>query len=231
LNQFYQPAITKGVLYLDEDESRHAVKVLRMKAGDALHITDGSGSFYRAAITDADPGKCVFSILERKSASARKFSISIALAPTKNIDRTEWFVEKAVELGIEQIYFMLCQNSERKTVNMERIQKIAISAMKQSGQAWLPACESIKPFQEILSKSADQKFICFVDQQNPAQLKSLANPGKSYLVLIGPEGDFRDEELKHAFECGFIKASLGHNRLRTETAALAACHTLNLINL
>jgi 16S rRNA (uracil1498-N3)-methyltransferase len=231
LNQFYQPAIAKGILYLDEDESRHAVKVLRMKVGDALHITDGSGSFYRAAIRDADAGKCVFSILERKSVPARKFSISIALAPTKNIDRTEWFVEKAVELGIEQIYFMLCQNSERKTVNMERIQKIAISAMKQSGQAWLPACESIKPFQEIITKSADQKFICYVDQQNPAQLKSLANPGKNYLVLIGPEGDFRGEELKHAIEYGFMKASLGHNRLRTETAALAACHTLNLINL
>jgi len=216
---------------LNDDESRHAVKVLRMKAGDPLHITDGLGSFYQATISEADPRTCSFSILEKKSVPARKFSIAIALAPTKNIDRTEWFVEKAVEYGIEQIQFILCQNSERKTVNMERIEKIAISAIKQSGQAWLPACTSIKPFSEVLTTSADQKFICYVDHQNPDQLKSLATVGKEYLVLIGPEGDFREEELKQAMDHGFKKVSLGHNRLRTETAALAACHTLNLINL
>jgi 16S rRNA (uracil1498-N3)-methyltransferase len=231
LIQFYQPDILKGIHHLDEDESRHAVKVLRMKVGDALHITDGFGSFYQAIMTGADPRKCMFSIVEKKSVPMRKFSISLAIAPTKNIDRTEWFVEKAVELGIEQIQFMLCQNSERKTVNMERIQKIAGSAMNQSGQAWLPACISIKPFQEVLTTSADQKFICHVDHQNPDQLKSLTTPGKSYFVLIGPEGDFRDEELTQAIDHGFVKVSLGHNRLRTETAALAACHTLNLINL
>lgn len=231
MNQFYQPAIANGIHHLNEDESRHAVKVLRMKAGDQLHITDGLGSFYHATISEADPRKCTFSILEKKSVLARKFSIAIALAPTKNIDRIEWFVEKAVELGIDQIHFMLCQNSERKTVNMERIEKIAISAMKQSGQAWLPTCTGIKPFQQILTISADQRFICFVDQLNPDQLNSLATVGKEYLVLIGPEGDFRDEELKQAMDHGFKKVSLGHNRLRTETAALAACHTLNLINL
>jgi 16S rRNA (uracil1498-N3)-methyltransferase len=231
LNQFYQPAITKGFLHLDEDESHHAVKVLRMKAGDILFITDGSGSFYQAIITDADARKCAFNIVEQRTLPLRKFSISIALAPTKNIDRTEWFVEKAVELGIEQIHFMQCQNSERKTVNMERIQKITISAMKQSGQARLPLATSIRPFKDILTAQYDQKFICHVDHQNSDQLKSLAIPGKNYLVLIGPEGDFRDEELKQAMEHGFIKVSLGHNRLRTETAALAACHTLNLINL
>lgn len=194
-------------------------------------MTDGSGSFYQGTITVADPRKCMFSIVEKKSVPIRKFSISLALAPTKNIDRTEWFVEKAVEYGIEQIHFMHCQNSERKTVNIDRIQKIAISAMKQSGQAWLPTCAGIKSFLEILTTSADQKFICHVDHQNPDQLKSLAAPGKSYLVLIGPEGDFRNDELNQAIDYGFIKVSLGHHRLRTETAALAACHTLNLINL
>lgn len=202
-----------------------------MKAGDALRITDGSGSFYQATITVADPRKCMFSVVEKKSLPRRKFSISLAIAPTKNIDRTEWFVEKAVEYGIEQIQFMFCQNSERKTVNMERIQKITVSAMNQSGQVWLPATTSIRPFPEVLTISADQKFICHVDHQNPDHLKSLAAPGKSYLVLIGPEGDFRNDELKQAIDHGFIKVSLGHNRLRTETAALAACHTLNLINL
>lgn len=231
MNLFYQPDILKGVHHLDEEESRHAVKVLRMKAGEALQITDGSGSFYQATITVADPRKCMFSIVDQKTVPRRKFSIALAIAPTKNIDRTEWFVEKAAEYGIEQIQFMRCQNSERKTVNIDRFQKIIISAMKQSGQAWLPSCTGIKSFQEILTTSADQKFICHVDHQNPDQLKTLAAPGKSYFVLIGPEGDFRDEELKQAIDHGFIKVSLGHNRLRTETAALAACHTLNLINL
>jgi 16S rRNA (uracil1498-N3)-methyltransferase len=231
LNLFYQPDIPQGILHLNEDESRHAVKVLRMKIGDPLLITDGQGTFYDATITLADSRACGFTITEKRVSPARSFSISIAIAPTKNIDRTEWFVEKAVELGIEQIHFMRCKNSERKTVNLERIQKIVISAMKQSSQAWLPICSEIKPYSEILQLSADQKFICHVNSQNPDQLKSLAKPNQKYLVLIGPEGDFQKEELEQAIHQGFKKASLGSNRLRTETAALAACHTLNLLNL
>ncbi len=231
MNLFYQPAIAQGVHHLDEDESRHAVKVLRLKAGDQLQLTDGQGSFYETIITLADTKKCSFSIIETRTPPLRKFSISIAVAPTKNNDRIEWFVEKAVELGIEKIYFMLCKNSERKSLNLERIQKIAISAMKQSGQCWLPACYELKPFQEIVKIPADQKFICHVDHQNPDQLKMMAAPEKNYLILIGPEGDFRADELEIAQKNGFVKVSLGHNRLRTETAALAACHTLNLVNL
>jgi len=231
LNLFYQPAIPEGAHYLDPDESRHAIKVLRLQPGDRLQLTDGKGSFYEATIILADSKKCCFSIAEKRTISPRKFSISIAIAPTKNIDRTEWFVEKAVELGIEEIHFMLCKNSERKSINLDRIQKIAISAMKQSGQCWLPMCHEIKPFHEVVTIVANQKFLCFVDQQNPDQLKTMAQPGKSYLVLIGPEGDFRHDELDLAISNGFTKVSLGPNRLRTETAALAACHTLNLINL
>jgi 16S rRNA (uracil1498-N3)-methyltransferase len=231
LNLFYQPAIPEGAHYLDPDESRHAIKVLRLQSGNPLQLTDGKGSFYEATITLADSKKCCFSIAEIRTISPRKFSISIAIAPTKNIDRTEWFVEKAVELGIEEIHFMLCKNSERKSINLDRIQKIAISAMKQSGQCWLPRCHEMKPFHEIVTRTVDQKFICYVDQQNPDQLKTMAHAGKSYLVLIGPEGDFRQDELDLAISNGFAKVSLGTNRLRTETAALAACHTLNLINL
>jgi 16S rRNA (uracil1498-N3)-methyltransferase len=231
LNLFYQPDIPKGISHLNEDESRHAVKVLRMKAGDPLLITDGQGAFYEATIALADSRACSFTIVEQKLSPARSFSIFIAIAPTKNIDRTEWFVEKAVELGIEQIHFIRCKNSERKTVNIERIQKIIVSAMKQSGQAWLPTCSEMKPYSEALSLTADQKFICYVDDQNPDQLKSMAKPNQKYLVLIGPEGDFQKEELEQAIQHGFQKVSLGTNRLRTETAALAACLTLNLINL
>ncbi len=231
MNLFYQREIPKGIHHLNEDESRHAVKVLRMKAGDPLLITDGLGIFYDAVIALADSRACSFTITEQRVSTALPYSISLAIAPTKNIDRTEWFVEKAVELGIEQIHFIRCKNSERKTVNIERIQKIIVSAMKQSGQAWLPVCSEIKPYPEILSVSADQKFICYVDSLNPDQLKSLAKPSQKYLVLIGPEGDFQKEELEQAIQHGFQKVSLGANRLRTETAALAACHTLNLINL
>lgn len=231
MNLFYQPDIPQGILHLNEDESRHAVKVLRMNTGDPLLITDGQGALYDAVITKADSRVCCFTITEKRISPARPFSISIAIAPTKNIDRTEWFVEKAVELGIEKIHFMRCKNSERKTVNLERIHKIIISAMKQSGQAWLPVCEEIKPLSEILTLVADQKFICYVDSQNPDQLKSLAKRNQKYLILIGPEGDFQKEELEQAIQHGFEKVSLGTNRLRTETAALAACHTLNLINL
>lgn len=231
MNLFYQPAIAQGILHLDPDESRHAVKVLRLKNGDALELTDGYGYRYRAFIADADSKKCSFTIVEKTEIPSRDFNIAIAIAPTKNIDRTEWFIEKAVEIGIDKIHLLLCRSSERKTVNQERIIKITVSAMKQSGQARLPYVSGLIPFTEIISQEAEQKFICHVDATNPDQLKSMATPGKSYLVLIGPEGDFSKEEIQLAIEHGFKKVSLGPNRLRTETAALTACQLLNFINL
>jgi 16S rRNA (uracil1498-N3)-methyltransferase len=230
VNLFYQSKISEGVLNLDAEESRHAVKVLRMVKGDALHLTDGRGFFYTAQITDADAKKCSFEIIEKKQSAKRGYQIHIAIAPTKNADRIEWFVEKATEIGIDEISFMLCKNSERKNINLERIEKIAISAMKQSGQAWLPKISAIVPFKEILKHNASQKFIAFVDEKNTNHLKSMAKSNGNYLVLIGPEGDFSQEELNLALENNFKKVSLGSNRLRTETAGLAACQILNLIN-
>jgi 16S rRNA (uracil1498-N3)-methyltransferase len=231
LNLFYQPAIAQGIHHLDPDESRHAIKVLRMQAGETIELTDGQGFLYKALITEAESKKCSFTIIEKKEIPVRDFNISIAIAPTKNIDRTEWFIEKAVEIGIDKIYLMVCKTSERKTVNLERVVKIAVSAMKQSGQARLPYIGDILPFKEIIAHEADQKFICHVDKDNPHQLKAMALPNHRYLVLIGPEGDFSNEEIQLATENGFIKVSLGPNRLRTETAALAACQILNFINL
>lgn len=228
---FYQPAIPQGTHHLDIDESRHAVKVLRMKTGDALELTDGSGFFYQAVIKEANPKECTFSITGKTEIPRRPFSISIAIAPTKNIDRTEWFVEKAIETGIEHIHFMLCKNSERKSVNIERMNKIAVSAMKQSRQARLPGLHDMTKLKDVLSLPASQKFLCFVDHENPHHLKSMAQAGSDYLVLIGPEGDFAGDELALAREQGFAKTSLGSNRLRTETAALTACQVLNFINL
>jgi 16S rRNA (uracil1498-N3)-methyltransferase len=231
LNLFYQPAIAQGILHLDPDESRHALKVLRMQMGDAIELTDGNGCIYRALISGGDLKKCSFTIVDKKDIISRNFNISIAIAPTKNMDRTEWFVEKAVEIGVEKIHLLLCKNSERKTVNLDRLTKIAVSAMKQSGQARLPYISDMAPLRDIVSQKAVQKFICHVDASNPDQLKSLAKPNQSYLVLIGPEGDFNKDEIQLASEHGFKKVSLGPNRLRTETAALTACQILNFINL
>ena len=227
---FYQPDIDHEALQLSYDESVHAVRVLRIKDGDIHDLTDGKGNLFKIRISKADLRKCAFEILEKKQQPKKSFSIHIAIAPTKNADRMEWFVEKAVEIGVHKISFMRCQNSERKTINLERIEKIAISTMKQSGQCWLPVLAEIKPIKDILTVPASQKFIAYVDQSNPHHLKSLAKVNQDYLVLIGPEGDFSKEELFSTEEAGFLKVSLGTNRLRTETAGMAACHILNLVN-
>jgi 16S rRNA (uracil1498-N3)-methyltransferase len=231
VNLFYQPNIPDGVHHLDREESHHAIRVLRMDKEHTLDLTDGKGSFYVAKITKADPKKCEFDIVERKEVSKRDFQIHIAIAPTKNADRIEWFIEKATEIGVDQISFMLCKNSERKVINSDRLEKVAVSAMKQSQQPWLPRLSDMVPFKEITMAQADQKFIAYVDSANPKQLHLSSSPKKSYLVLIGPEGDFSKEELELAEKNNFQKVSLGPNRLRTETAGFVACHALNLINL
>jgi 16S rRNA (uracil1498-N3)-methyltransferase len=230
VNLFYQPEIKQGILHLDAEESHHAVRVLRLTEGSNIRLTDGKGFFYTASITNAGLKKCEFEITEEHAVAKRKFNIHIALAPTKNSDRTEWFVEKAVEIGVDKITFLLCQNSERKKINLERIKKIALGAMKQSLQAWLPEIVDMRKFSDVVKDSAHQKFIAVVDHDNPVHLKQLANPEEKYLVLIGPEGDFRVEEIESALQNGFKKVSLGANRLRTETAALAAVHILALGN-
>jgi 16S rRNA (uracil1498-N3)-methyltransferase len=230
LNLFYQPGISEGINYLDAEESRHAARVLRMSEGDQLTLTDGKGFFYSARITKADSKKCQFKILDKKETLRKNFHIHVAIAPTKNADRIEWFVEKSTEIGIDEISFILCENSERKVINAERVEKIAVSALKQSQQALLPKLNELVPFKNILEAKADQKFIGFVDSSNPSHLKSLAQSGKKYLMLIGPEGDFSNEELELAIKTGFQKVGLGTNRLRTETAGLVAVQVLALAN-
>jgi len=230
LNLFYQPDLPAGTLYLDEDESRHAIKVLRLEAGDLLDVTDGKGFLYKSRIVKADQKKCCFEVIGKIVQNKKNYSIHIAIAPTKNADRIEWFVEKAVELGVDQISFVLCQKSERKNINIERVKKVAISAMKQSQQSTLPILSPLLPFKHVINSKADQNFIAYVDQENPDHLKDKIIKSKSYLILIGPEGDFAEEELEFAFQNDFRRVSLGPNRLRTETAGLAACHILNLIN-
>ncbi len=226
---FYQPEISSG--HLLPDESRHAVKVLRLGQGDEIELTDGKGSFCRASITKSDPQKCEFKITHREIIAKRDFSIHLAIAPTKNSERVEWMVEKCVEVGIEKISFILCKTSERKSINMERLEKIVVSAMKQSRQAWLPELVPLKPIEEFISQCTEKnKFIAHVDEQNLVYLKNQGTAASNAVILVGPEGDFTKEELGAANLAGFQKISLGPSRLRTETAGLSAVMLLNFLN-
>ncbi|HKZ36066.1 MAG TPA: 16S rRNA (uracil(1498)-N(3))-methyltransferase [Chryseolinea sp.] len=231
MNLFYQPLLPEGIHYLDSNESRHVVKVLRKKKGDTINITDGKGKFYKGVIVNADSHQCSFDVAEQNVEPARNFHIHIGISPTKNSDRIEWFIEKAVELGVNEITLIQCDHTERQHLKVERLEKMAISAMKQSLKASLPVIHPLVNFRNvILSSNASEKYIAHVDHENPNYLKNLVKPGSSYLVLIGPEGDFSEEELILADTRGFTKISLGPSRLRTETAGIAACHILNLAN-
>jgi len=231
VNLFYQPQLINGVFYLDAEESRHCIKVLRKKAGDSINITDGNGSFYTAIITEADPHQCNFRVDQIRMKSPRPYFIHIAISPTKNADRIEWFVEKAVELGVEEITLLDCEHTERTFIKTERLQKVAISAMKQSLKVRLPLINGLRKYNDVIrGTNADSKFIAYVDESNPHHLKDAAVPSSNYLLLIGPEGDFSTVELSLALESGFQKVSLGSSRLRTETAGIAGCHILNLVN-
>ncbi|MEX1238796.1 MAG: 16S rRNA (uracil(1498)-N(3))-methyltransferase [Cyclobacteriaceae bacterium] len=232
MNLFYQPGIPDGVLHLDGDESKHCVRVLRKRSGDAIGITDGKGFFYDAIITKADAGQCLFEIRQKQQAPEKDYFIHIAISPTKNADRIEWFVEKATELGVDRISLMDCKNTERSFIKTERLQKVAISAMKQSVKAIVPSIEDhLLQFTEVVEQCREQeRCIAFVDAGNPLHLRDAVKAKRSYCVLIGPEGDFSTDELTTATEYGFRQVSLGPSRLRTETAGLAACHVLNLVN-
>lgn len=231
MNLFYQPRVQQGLHYLEPEESRHSTKVLRMKVGDRIQITDGKGFLYNALITKADVNQCLFDIQETVQEPLRNYHIHIGIAPTKNADRLEWFVEKAVELGVDEITLINCEHSERTHLKFERLQKIAISAMKQSLRSTLPSISGPVELTEIMHvTSATGKFIACVDPKNPNHLKDIATANSTYLVLIGPEGDFSKNELQMASVYNFQRVSLGSLRLRTETAGLVACHILNLVN-
>lgn len=231
MNLFYQPLIQDGVLCLTAEESKHCVKVLRKQKGDTISVTDGKGFFYTAIIEKPDLQQCTFSVAETIPEVKKDFFIHIAISPTKNTDRIEWFVEKSTELGIDKITLLECKNTERAFLKTDRLEKIAISAMKQSLKASIPTIEGLSTFANIVQKKdEDQRFIAYVDYTNTQYLKDLVIAKSRYLVLIGPEGDFTKEELNRALEYEFKKVSLGTSRLRTETAGIAACHVLNLSN-
>jgi 16S rRNA (uracil1498-N3)-methyltransferase len=227
---FFEPELSDGLNFLNREESNHCIRVLRSVQGDRIRIIDGKGLETECEITDPNPKRCVFHILHSIH-HIPEHHIHIGIAPTKQIDRIEWFVEKAVEIGIGCISFILCSNSERKHMNMERIQKKAISALKQSGNVFMPEIHPLKEFKEVVMSSGEEgKYIAFLDVSTPGHLFQSAKK-EDNLVLIGPEGDFTTEEVKLSTEYGFRKVSLGSSRLRTETAGIAACHILNLLPL
>lgn len=232
MHLFYTPDIAE-TLTLPEVESGHCVRVLRLVEGDEIGLIDGRGTFYRAAIDLAHNKRCKVRILEERSQPAHWAGpIEVAIAPTKNLDRMEWFTEKTTEMGIDAIVPLLCRFSERKELKVERIEKIAISAMKQSLKAVLPRIDEMTPFERYVREPFDgQKFIahCYADEERKL-LSQTYKAGSSARILIGPEGDFSPEEVSLAIENGYVPISLGASRLRTETAGVVACHTLHTLN-
>jgi len=231
VNYYYHPDPDLSA-ELNSDESHHAIKVLRKKKGDQISIMDGMGNAYLAEITDDNFRKCCFSILEKESHPKKSFSIHIAIAPTKNSDRIEWFVEKACELGTDEIFLVMTERTERSKVNLERLEKKAISALKQSKNFWKCDIHEAIKFDDFIKTAPDfdQKFIAFVETGKEESLKKLVRQGKSVLVMIGPEGDFTKQEITQAISEGFIMVNLGHMVLRTETAGIIAAHTISLAN-
>lgn len=229
---FYVPDIDGKQVTLNPIESIHCIKVLRLTLGDTIHLIDGKGGFYKAQIAEPNPKSCILNILSKEENFGEKdFYLHIAIAPTKNIDRFEWFLEKSTEIGINEITPIVCQYSERKMIKPERLNKILISAIKQSKNAFLPKLNELTAFKDFISSPFDgEKYIAHCSEVEKTHLKNQAAKKSKCLILIGPEGDFSEEEIIKSKEFDFQDISLGESRLRTETAGVVACHTINLIN-
>ncbi len=232
---FYTPDITAGATHytLTEEESKHAIRVLRLQQGDSLTLVDGRGGLYTASILDPHPKKTLLAItLTQQEYGKRDHYLHIAVAPTKNIERIEWFLEKATEIGIDEISMLLCQRSERKEAKAERLDKIITSAVKQSLKAYHPRLNAVQPFSKLIGQPFEgQKFIAHcIPGEDKVSLASRLTPKGSCLILIGPEGDFTEKEIADALKNGFEPITLGESRLRTETAALEACFEVNFLN-
>ncbi len=229
---FYTPDINSNTLILSEEDSKHCIKVLRLDAGSLLHLVDGIGGFYDAIIEDPHPKRTKLKIVKKiENFAKRNHYLHIAIAPTKNIERIEWFLEKATEIGIDEITPIICDRSERKELKTERLNKVITSAVKQSIKAFHPKLNEAIRFSDFISKNTNtQKFIAHCMDEGKVAIKDQLIPKGNYLIIIGPEGDFTFQELEAAVNNNFIPISLGESRLRTETAALEACFEINFLN-
>ena len=230
---FYNPHINEATeqFSFGKEESRHIVKVLRKKEGDDLHITNGKGWLFTARVIMADQKHCNVEVVTRVFHSSRNYKLHLAVAPTKMNDRFEWFLEKATEIGIDSITPVICEHSERKVIKPERFEKIIQSAMKQSLQYHLPQLNPVTAFKTFIEQEFQgQLFIAHCEDSERQSLKQALQPGQDITLLIGPEGDFSVKEIEMALQHHFIPVTLGSTRLRTETAAIVACHSVAYAN-
>lgn len=217
--------------FLNEEESHHCVKVLRAQIGDKIQVMDGKGSIFICTIEIANHRRVAVKIKKKLESPKPKYQLTIAIAPTKNMDRLEWFLEKATEIGITRIIPILCEKSERKVIKNDRLEKVIVSAMKQSMNPYIPIIEELTPLSQVFTREfSGQKFIAHCYEQPKDALKRVYSANKDVLILVGPEGDFSEKEVEKALSANFKAISLGDSRLRTETAGLVACHTISLLN-
>lgn len=239
---FYNPNISEGdsEINFDKEESRHIVKVLRMTEGDVLAITNGKGIIFTAEVANASPKTCTATIINSQTHAPLPYCLHMAVAPTKLNDRYEWFLEKATEIGVSAITPVICDHSERKVIKPERYEKILQSAMKQSLKAYLPILNEAIPLGDFIQSQKDseaQRLIAHCEEDSnetvgnvKKSIKTLVKPRQDVTILIGPEGDFSPAEIALALDNGFVPISLGNSRLRTETAAVVACHSVAFVN-
>jgi len=233
MHVFYTPDISSNEYVLNEEESKHCIKVLRLGVGAMVYLIDGIGGLYKAEITGEYKKHVTLRVVEAKyEYNKRNHHLHIAIAPTKNIDRLEWFLEKATEIGIEEITPVICDRSERKVVKEDRLYKVITSAVKQSLQAYHPVLNPQTTLSAFLKQTNDSvKMIAHCLDNEPRQfINQVAEPKQRYTILIGPEGDFTGNEIELALQNGYKPLTLGNTRLRTETAALAACFEVNYLN-
>jgi len=230
MNLFYSFKIEGELFELDEMESKHAVRVLRLGIGDRIVLVDGLGGWFEATIEDDHPKRCKLKILTRTTNyKPLTYGLHLAVSPTKNLDRYEWFLEKSTEIGITEITPLICHRSERKQVKMERLEKILISAMKQSLKAFKPTLHPPLHLKDFLTRKADGiKGIAHCYPTNKSGVTELG-PSDRYTMLVGPEGDFTEEEVRSALKAGYTPFHLGQSRLRTETAAVYICTAVQLL--
>ena len=232
---FFSNDVQATTIILHDDEAKHCSQVLRKRIGDPITVVDGVGNWYETVLTAIDKKTCTLTVKKHTADDAKPaYRLQIACAPTKNIERFEWFLEKATEIGIDAVLPMVCQRSERRQIRPDRLEKVVLAAMKQSLKAYLPQLADLQDFKAVIAAAKTfegQKFIAHCnDDATKIPLKIAYTPLQNALILIGPEGDFSPEEVALALSSGFVAVSLGTARLRTETAALVACHTVALLN-
>ncbi len=235
MNVFYTPDLASSSYTFDETESKHAIRVLRLNLGDMVYLIDGKGGFYHAQITNNNPKQCSVEVTETfYEHGKRNYRIHIGIAPTKNTERLEWFLEKTTEIGIDEITPIICVRSERRALKTERLVKVITAAVKQSAQAYHPIINKELPLDLFVARVSQQtdieRYIAHCYDTTKYYLKDIYTPATDAVILIGPEGDFTEDEVNFSVLQGFREITLGNTRLRTETAGIVACHSIAMLN-